>query len=97
MAKYRAFSGERPAPRMAGLPLVGAALLILAVIGIGVYMYSFQAPSLDTTSVLESPQSMSLHNSSSYRQPHFTSAFAVQVRNQVLGGPYAVPERHSSG
>lgn len=89
MATRRPYQ-RHPAPRMAGLPLLVALVLVAAVIGGTAFAYTYWTPTLHTSArIEESPPLLR----DSYRQPIYDAAFAIVVRNEVLGGPHAVPEQ----
>jgi len=86
---------EEPTTRRAGrlmpiVPLLIAFVLILVMLLVLVGYY-FVAPEM-TTQPEPEPQGAAARPLWNTEPPLLRDEFAIQVRNEVLGGPYAVPE-----
>ena len=88
---YRTAGGrQRRRPNISSLPLVTGGVMLLLMGGL-LLAYFFMEPALDTTPGPEPVVAAEI------RERSMPDAFAIQVRNEVLGGPYAVPEQAQGG
>jgi hypothetical protein len=82
--RYKHYGKKRPRFRASSIqiPVIGSVLLVVLLVGVGFYYWT---PPMGATGATEASAAANW-----YAMP---DEYAIVVRNDFFGGPYAVPER----